>query len=334
MIFQSPQTHWLLSPDMSDSIVEVSHLTKTFISRRGRGEVFAVRDVSFEVREGQTLGIVGESGSGKSTVARCVTGLLDFEVGQISIMGKAISEIPAREMRKFRQNLQIVFQEPLESLDPRYRVRQLISEPLELHSGLDAKTRRDRVEELMDQVSLETGLSERYPHELSGGQQQRVNIARALATGPKVVVLDEPTASLDVSVQLEILELLIRLQAEFGLTYILISHNLSAIRAICDTVAVMYMGRIVESGPVDSIYSATEHPYTDTLLGAYLPVDPRVPAKKALARGEITGGLRTGGCDFAPRCEYRISECQETTPDLQVVNEHHLARCIRVGLWK
>lgn len=319
---------------MSPSIIEVDSLTKTFVSHRGRKEVFAVRDVSFEVSEGQTLGIVGESGSGKSTVARCITGLLNFDAGRVCILGKVISETSPKDMRKFRQDLQIVFQEPLESLDPRYRVSQLLSEPLAIHSGLDSHARRERVMELMTQVSLDPTLSNRYPHELSGGQQQRVNIARALATRPKVVVLDEPTASLDVSVQLEILELLIHLQAEFGLTYILISHNLAAIRAICDTVAVMYLGRIVESGPVEDTYAACGHPYTETLLGAYLPVDPRVPAKEALARGEIAESPDSGGCDFAPRCEYRIDECKINTPELKFVNEGHFARCIRVDSWR
>ena len=261
--------------DKKEIVVKVDRLVKTFSSRSGREEVKAVRNVSLEVEKGRTLGLVGESGSGKSTVARCITGLLKSDSGLIEVLGKDISKESGKSMRSFRQDLQIVFQEPLESLDPRYRIGRSIAEPLLLHANLDKKAIRNRVLLLMDQVALSEDLFDRFPHELSGGQQQRVNIARALVTNPKVVILDEPTASLDVSVQLEILELLIKLQKEFDLTYILISHNLGTIRAICDTVAVMYLGEIIESGDTDEIFDSPKNSYTKSLLGAYLPVDPR-----------------------------------------------------------
>jgi len=262
---------------MSDKeiVVKVDDLVKTFSSRSGKEKVKAVRNVSLVVEKGRTLGLVGESGSGKSTVARCITGLLKSDSGKIVVLGRDISQESERDMRSFRQDLQIVFQEPLESLDPRYRISKSIAEPLILHTKLDKKEIRSRVLLLMKQVSLSEDLLDRFPHELSGGQQQRVNIARALVTNPKVVILDEPTASLDVSVQLEILELLIKLQKDLDLTYILISHNLATVRAICDTVSVMYLGEIIESGTADEIFDAPKNSYTRTLLGAYLPVDPR-----------------------------------------------------------
>tara|TARA_B100000029_G_C17324659_1_gene869494 strand:- start:34 stop:831 length:798 start_codon:yes stop_codon:yes gene_type:complete len=256
-------------------VVKVDGLVKTFSSRSGKEKVNAVKNVSLEVQKGRTLGLVGESGSGKSTVARCITGLLKSDSGQVVVLGRDISQESAKQMRSFRQDLQIVFQEPLESLDPRYQIGKSIAEPLKLHTKLNKDEITSRVELLMKQVSLSKDLINRFPHQLSGGQQQRVNIARALATNPKVVILDEPTASLDVSVQLEILELLIKLQKEFDLTYILISHNLATVRAVCDTVAVMYLGEIIEEGDTDEIFNSPKNSYTKSLLGSYLPVDPR-----------------------------------------------------------
>ena len=263
---------------VAEVAVKVDALKKVFKGRRRSPDVIAVNNVSFEISPGETLGLVGESGSGKSTVARCVLGLLEADAGHVTVLGRTVTEngksAEKKSLRGWRRDMQIVFQEPLESLNPRIRIGDAIAEPLELHTSLNAAARNDRVHELLRLVTLDPDLDTRYPSQLSGGQQQRVNIARALATEPKVVVLDEPTSSLDVSVRAEILKLLVRLQQQMQLTYLLISHDLPTIRNVCDRVAVMYLGEIVEIGPATSVLQNPEHPYTKFLLGAELPLDP------------------------------------------------------------
>jgi oligopeptide/dipeptide ABC transporter ATP-binding protein len=315
----------------TDYAIVVEGLQKTFRARRGQAEVVAIDDVSFVVERGQTLGVVGESGSGKSTVARCLLGLTPVDAGRVEVLGRSIVDAKPKELRSWRSEMQIVFQEPLESLDPRYRVRDAIGEPLLLHTDLRGDQLQARVEELLEQVSLATELGARYPHELSGGQQQRVNIARALATEPSVMVLDEPTASLDVSVQAEVLALLVDLQERFGLTYLLISHDLTTIRAVCDRVAVMYLGRLIEVGPVDQVLTKPEHPYTEFLIGAELSVNPDVKPAAPVVQGEVRSGERPSGCVFAPRCPLRMDACEEAQPELRAASEGHVAACLVVG---
>lgn len=317
------------SPTQSQAIV-VEGLQKTFHTRRGIPNLVAVEDVSFSVETGKTLGIVGESGSGKSTVARCLLGLTPVDGGEIEVLGRSLAQASAKQVRSWRSEMQIVFQEPYESLDPRYRVHRTVAEPLLLHTDLRGNDLEHRVAELLEQVSLHSDLAGRYPHELSGGQQQRVNIARALATSPKVLVLDEPTASLDVSVQEGVLRLLLALQEELSLTYVLISHDLTAIRAVCDQVAVMYAGRFVEIGPVDEVLSNPKHPYTEFLIGAELSVDPDVPPLAGVVRGEVATSDRPLGCLFAPRCPMRADECEEARPPFVSVAPDHVAACIFV----
>ncbi len=315
----------------TDHAIIVDGLHKTFRARRGQAGVVAIDDVSFVVERGQTLGIVGESGSGKSTVARCLLGLTPVDAGSVEVLGRSIVGANPKQLRSWRSEMQIVFQEPLESLDPRYRVRDAIGEPLLLHTDMRGDVLRKRVDELLAQVSLATDLGARYPHELSGGQQQRVNIARALATDPSVIVLDEPTASLDVSVQAEVLSLLVDLQAQFGLTYLLISHDLTTIRAVADRVAVMYLGRLIEVGPVDEVLTNPEHPYTEFLIGAELSVNPHVKPAAPVVQGEVRGGERPSGCVFAQRCPLRMDACEEAQPELRIASAGHEAACLVVG---
>jgi oligopeptide/dipeptide ABC transporter ATP-binding protein len=273
---------------------------------------------------------VGESGSGKSTVARCLLGLLPADGGSIEVLGRQIVGAGTGALRTWRRDMQIVFQEPYESLDPRFRIGAAIAEPLQIHTELRGRELTGRVLELMELVALRGALRDRYPHELSGGQQQRVNIARALATHPSVVVLDEPTSSLDVSVRVEILRLLLKLQGELNLTYLLISHDLPTIRSICDRVAVMYLGRLVEEGPVGEVLRNPAHPYTEFLIGSELPLDPDVKPLTPAVRGEP--GLHIGtGCVFTRRCPLRVDKCEEEQPPLLEAGPKHTAACIWVG---
>lgn len=311
--------------------ISVEGLHKTFPTRRGVPDVVAVEDLSFEVEYGRTLGIVGESGSGKSTVARCILGLTPVDSGAVEVLGRSIVGAPARSLRSWRNEMQIVFQEPYESLDPRYRVWESVAEPLLLHTDLRGAELSTRVHQLLEQVALTADLAGRYPHELSGGQQQRVNIARALATSPRVLVLDEPTASLDVSVQEGVLQLLLNLQRELHLTYVLISHDLRAIRAVCERVAVMYLGRLVEIGPTDEVLSNPEHPYTEFLIGAELSVNPDVKPAASVVRGEVTAAERPAGCVFTSRCPHAVDACHEAQPPLVDATAGHEAACIFVN---
>ncbi|MEZ5098604.1 MAG: ATP-binding cassette domain-containing protein [Thermoleophilia bacterium] len=313
-----------------DAIV-VEGLHKRFKGRRGDPDVVAVDDMSFRVPTGRTLGLVGESGSGKSTVARLVLGLLAADEGRIEVLGRDVRGAGREELRRWRRDMQIVFQEPYESLDPRVRIGEAIAEPLRIHTDLRGSELRRRVADLLEKVQLDPALETRLPHQLSGGQQQRVNIARALATEPRVVVLDEPTSSLDVSVRAEVLRLLVSLQEELALTYLMISHDLPTIRTVCDRVAVMYLGRLVEIGPVDAVLSHPEHPYTEFLLGAELPLDPDQAPKSAPVPGEARVGERPAGCIFQARCPLRVAECESAQPPLAHAEADHEAACVHVG---
>ena len=313
----------------------VEDLVKRFKGRRRSPDIVAVDEVSFEIAPGETLGLVGESGSGKSTVARCVLGLLDADSGHVDVLGRTVTRDGKRagkkELRGWRRDMQIVFQEPLESLNPRIPVGPAVAEPLELHTNMNSEERSTRVRELFELVALDPELVTRYPSQLSGGQQQRVNIARALATEPKVVVLDEPTSSLDVSVRADILKLLVSLQQQLHLTYLLISHDLPTIRNVCDRVAVMYLGRLVEIGPAADVLREPEHPYTEFLLGAELPLKPNESPKAPPMKGEVQPTERPEGCVFMTRCPLKIDRCGEAQPPLAESTPEHEAACIFVG---
>jgi oligopeptide transport system ATP-binding protein len=274
------------------ALLEVAGLEKHFPVRGGVlfertvGLVKAVDGVSFEIGEGETLGLVGESGSGKSTTGYCILQLLRPTAGSVRFLGKELTELGREEIRRLRREMQIVFQDPYSSLDPRMTVGDIVAEPLHVHGVGTRRSRRDRVRHLLDVVGFNPGFTNRYPHEFSGGQRQRIGIARALALGPKLIVCDEPVSALDVSIQAQILNLLKDLQQEFGLTYLFIAHDLAVVRAMSDRIAVMADGKIVETGPADQVYASPRHEYTKALLAAVPVPDPRrMRARKAARRG-------------------------------------------------
>jgi oligopeptide transport system ATP-binding protein len=274
------------------ALLEVAGLEKHFPVRGGVlfertvGLVKAVDGVSFEIGEGETLGLVGESGSGKSTTGYCILQLLRPTAGSVRFLGKELTELGRAEIRRLRREMQIVFQDPYSSLDPRMTVGDIVAEPLHVHGVGTRRSRRDRVRHLLDVVGFNPGFTNRYPHEFSGGQRQRIGIARALALGPKLIVCDEPVSALDVSIQAQILNLLKDLQQEFGLTYLFIAHDLAVVRAMSDRIAVMADGKIVETGPADQVYASPRHEYTKALLAAVPVPDPRrMRARKATRRG-------------------------------------------------
>jgi ABC-type oligopeptide transport system ATPase subunit len=277
------------------ALVEVSRLVKEFVRGGGvfrRGTtVKAVDEVSFSIEEGETFGLVGESGSGKTTTGRCILRLIEPTSGTVRFRGQDVLALPRRRLRDARRDMQIVFQDPISSLNPRMRARQIVEEPLVIHGIGDRAARRDRVGELFDLVGLDRAHLERYPHQFSGGQRQRIGLARALALNPSFLVLDEPVSALDVSIQAQVINLLMDLQERLDLTYLFIAHDLRLVEHICGRVAVMYLGRIVEMGPTASLYAAPLHPYTRALLSAIPVPDPDAPRQRiVLEPGSFDGG--------------------------------------------
>ncbi len=300
------------------------------VFRRRVGEVKAVDDVSFEILEGETLGLVGESGCGKSTVGRSILRLHEITAGEIEVGGKPISDLSATELRKIRPTMQMVFQDPQASLNPRMTVSAIISEPLNEHTDFTAKEKIDRVRELMDAVGLNRDFMNRYPHEFSGGQRQRIGIARALALNPKFVVCDEPIAALDVSIQAQVINLLEDLQTEFGLTYLFISHDLSMVRHMTSRVAVMYLGKIVESAPRDDLYGSPRHPYTQALLSAVPEPDPLSEShrERIILKGDVPSPANPPkGCNFCTRCPCVMDICRSVSPEVVELSKGHEVAC-------
>lgn len=310
--------------------VEAKNLVKSY---RGPSHsiIHALNDISFRIQPGTTLGIVGESGAGKSTVGRCILRLTDLTSGAILMDGIDIAQISRRDFRRWRARVQVVFQDPYSSLDPRMRIGDLVDEPLRLHTNLGSSQRRDRVRELLSLVHLDPVFMTRLPSQLSGGQLQRVGIARAIATHPTFVVLDEPTASLDLSIRAEVLALLSDLQVRLQLTYLLISHDLFSVAKFCHQVAVMYLGKIVEFGPARQIFGHPQHPYTQALLSASLPADPTIRRSRVILRGEMPSpeNLPTG-CFFASRCPLVREDCTQGHPAIRQVSLEHGAACVRI----
>jgi len=304
--------------------LRVTGLGRTFGG--GVRPLVAVDDVSFELAEGETLGIVGESGCGKSTLARMILKLLAPTAGRIEIAGTDVTDLPEAGMRPLRRHIQAVFQDPVSSLNPRMRVRDIVAEPMRA-AGIAAPARAERVREMLCIVGMPEDAGERYPHAFSGGQRQRIAIARALASAPRIVVCDEATSALDVSVQAQVLNLLRDLRARLGLSMIFISHNLGAVRHVGDRVAVMYLGRIVELGPEQAIFEKPAHPYTEALIAAVpeATVDTVPPAPLA---GEIPSARdRPTGCHFHPRCPKAQARCRTDDPALASHGACHLVRC-------
>ena len=320
---------------MSDVLLEVRDLVKHFPVgtglRRSTLSVKAVDGVSFALRRGETLGLVGESGCGKTTTGRCVLLLERPTSGQIVFEGTELTTLPEKKLRAMRKRMQVIFQDPYSSLNPRMTVGQILAEPLKVHGLIaDRKARAARVQELLGQVGLLPQHARRYPHQMSGGQRQRVGIARALAMEPTLIVCDEPVSALDVSIQAQIVNLLEDLQKRLGLTYLFIAHDLSVVRHISDRVVVMYLGKIVEVADRRSLYEEPLHPYTRALLSAVPIPDPKLEARRerTVLRGEVPSALKPpSGCVFHPRCPIAIERCSAEIPPLREIRPGHCAAC-------
>jgi len=308
---------------MGEVLLEVTDLAKHFAVRQGalawsRALVRAVDGVSFTLEAGKTLGLVGESGCGKTTTSRLVLGLEEPTAGTIRFEGQDVLALGGENRRHYRRSVQAVFQDPYASLDPRMRVGTIVAEPLVINTDLDAAARRRRVAELLELVSLPDRAAGLYPHEFSGGQRQRIAIARALALSPKLVVLDEPVSALDVSIRAQILNLLTDLQKRLGLAYLFIAHDLAAVAHMSHTIAVMYLGKIVELGDADAVALQPRHPYTQALFAAALPIDLDGPRADGTLAGEVPSPLRPPrGCRFHPRCPHAMPHCGTEQPTLR-----------------
>ena len=315
---------------MSEHLLEVSHLKKYF--NVSAGPLHAVDDVSFTIDKGKTLGVVGESGCGKSTTGRAILRLHEPTSGSVKFEGKEITTLSKNEMRKMRSQMQIIFQDPYASLDPRNTISQIIAEPI-INSKIltNKKDIDDRVHELMETVGLAERFVNTYPHELDGGRRQRIGIARALALNPKLIVCDEPVSALDVSIQAQILNLLEDLQDQFGLTYMFITHDLAVVNHFADDIAVMYLGQIAEKAPSEELFERPLHPYTEALLSAIPVPDLDNRKERITIKGEITSPINPPEtCRFAKRCPYCTEECLASVPELREVSPGHFVACHKV----
>ncbi len=312
-------------------LLRVEGLKKYF--KTTDGLLHAVDDVSFSIQAGETLGVVGESGCGKSTLGRVVLHLLDATEGKIFYDGEDITSVSSAQLKELRKQMQIIFQDPFSSLNPRMTVEEIIEEPLRIYNLYRESDERNRhVEKLMDVVGLAKRLRRSYPHELDGGRRQRIGIARALALRPRFIVCDEPVSALDVSIQAQILNLLQDLQEEMQLTYLFITHDLSVVKHFSNRICVMYLGKVMEIGDVDELFENTLHPYTQALLSAIPIPDPDVSRNRILLRGEITSPINPKpGCRFAQRCNYATAACSEKDPELRQVADNHWVACVRAG---
>jgi oligopeptide transport system ATP-binding protein len=316
-------------------LLEVRHVKKYFPIRKGViqrevARVHAVDDVSFTVREGETLGLVGESGCGKSTLGRTLVRLLEPTAGEIIFRGRPIQNLGTRSLRPLRSEMQMVFQDPYASLNPRKRVGTIVSDPMKIHGLGDRNERKKRVGEILETVGLSPEHYNRFPHEFSGGQRQRIGIARSLALRPKLIIADEPVSALDVSIQSQMLNLLEDLQNEFQLTYIFIAHDLGVVRHVSDRIAVMYLGKIVELSPAEELYSRPIMPYTEALLSAVPIPDPDLAAKREriVLEGDVPSPINPpSGCRFHPRCRYATEICHQVEPPLVDYGNSHFAAC-------
>jgi oligopeptide transport system ATP-binding protein len=322
---------------MSQTILKVENLVKTFpiyggVFSQEVASVKAVTGVSFEIKKGETLGLVGESGCGKSTLGRCVIRLIDPTSGKITFGDKDITHLEGHELRDLRRKMQIIFQDPYASLNPRMTIGSILEEPLIIHNLFESpKDRQDRIRQLIDLVGLRAEHLNRYPHEFSGGQRQRVGIARALAVDPELIVCDEPVSALDVSIQAQVINLLMELQQKLGLTYLFIAHDLKVVEHVSTKVAVMYLGKIVEMAESEELYKHPQHPYTKALLSAIPVPDPRAKEGRIILTGDVPSPMNPpSGCHFHPRCPFAGPECSSDVPVLKEKRPSHWASCLKV----
>lgn len=324
-----------LTENVATPLLRIRNLVKHFAVEGSDDVVRAVDGVSFSITAGETLGLVGESGCGKSTVGRCLLRLIEPTSGEVDFQGQDVVKAGKGALRELRRDMQIIFQDPYASLNPRKKVRSIIGEPLKIHGMGDREARRKRIAELMTQVGLDPQYLDRYPHQFSGGQRQRIGIARALALNPKLIVADEPVSALDVSVQAQVVNLLQDLQKELGLTYLFISHGLAVVEHISTRVAVMYLGRIVEVAPSTALYSSPYHPYTKALLSAIPIPDPTQKRERIVLTGDVPTPINPpSGCRFRTRCPIALPECAQIDPELREISPGHSAACIRVPGWE
>ncbi len=322
----------------NNHLIDVEELVMYFpvtagVLRKKVADVKAVDGVSFHIKKGETLGLVGESGCGKTTTGHCILQLYKATGGKVLFDGEDLVQLKREELRKMRRNMQLIFQDPFASLDPRMTAEDIIGEPLLVHHLDKGKKYKEQVNELLRMVELEPYMAERYPHEFSGGQRQRIGIARALAVRPAFIVCDEPVSALDVSIQAQIIILLMRLREELNLTYLFIAHDLSVVRNISDRVAVMYLGKIVEITTSDELYSNPQHPYTISLLSAVPIPDPVVDRtrERIVLAGDVPSPINPpSGCPFHPRCYQAIDICKEQIPELRYLGGEHWASCHRI----
>jgi len=325
---------------MSNNLLEVRQLKKYFpifggIFRRKTGYVYAVDDISLTIQEGKTLGLVGESGCGKTTVGRAILRLIEPDSGAINFMGHDLMALSQSRLRGIRRNMQIIFQDPFESLDARQTIGDILEEPYQIHKVGSSDDRKDHVKNLLNRVGMPATAGSRFAHEFSGGQRQRIGIARAIALNPKLIVCDEPVSALDVSIQSQIVNLLLKLQQE-GISYLFIAHNLAVVKHISDDIAVMYLGRIVEYADSEELYDAPLHPYTQALISAIPIPDPSRKRKRFLLPGDVPSPANPpSGCHFHPRCPFAIAICKTAYPQLCSVasanEKNHRVACHRAG---
>ncbi len=290
--------------------------------------VRAIDGISFQINKGETFGLVGESGCGKTTVGRVILRLIEPTSGEIFFNNQDMTKLPPKELREIRPKMQIVFQDPLSSLDPRMTIKKIVDEPLRVNKMATGKDLEKRVLALLEKVGLTKDHLNRFPHEFSGGQKQRIGIARALATNPEFIVLDEPTSSLDVSVQAQVLNLLKDLQKELGISYLFISHDLSVVKHLSDRIAVMYAGKIVEVSTSEKLFAEPKHPYTQALISSIPIPDPDHVTKRIVLKGEVPSPVKPPtGCRFHPRCAYAMPQCDKIEPELVDVGNEHLVAC-------